>query len=298
MALYPGRGVPYDQGPMRRHLRPLALLALTLAPSVAVSAPKKKAAAAGAPTAPACGVTVLPLVVGNQWTYSQAVAPTAATTDIARISPPQPKSFLITVKTIETKGTDTVVTLEEKISYDYSRGDTKKPILEDRVVMATITCNAKKFDISPESFFFAGEPGGYAGMVIDKLDRKGTSWQLLKGTFGEAEWPEDLVIQWTRKAHEASGATYGSGKLEMERRVTPAEAQAVITKAGSYPKAEQIAIKTTGRITLDKPLSADLKPMELPADWISQLWFVEGTGVVQSLNRYSQMYHLVDSQLK
>ncbi len=298
MALYPRPGVPYDQGPMRRHLRPLALLALTLAPSVATAKPKaKKAAAAGAPAAAACGVTVLPLVVGNQWTYAQTAAPTPATTDIARISPPQPKSFLITVKSVENKGGDTVVTLEEKISFDYTR-DTKKPILEDRVVTSTITCNAKKFDISPQSFFFAGEPGGYAGIVIDKLDRKGTSWQLPKGAFGEAEWPEDLVIQWTRKAHEASGATYGSGKLEMERRLTPAEPQAVITKAGSYPKAEQIAIKTTGRITLDKPLTADLKPMELPADWINQLWFVEGTGVVQSLNRYAQMYQLVDSQLK
>jgi len=38
--------------------------------------------------------------------------------------------------------------------------------------------------------------------------------------------------------------------------------------------------------------------MELPADWINQVWFVEGTGVVASLNRYAHMYHLVDSQLK
>lgn len=296
MALYPRPGVPYDRGPMRRHLRPLALLALTLAPSVA-SAKPKKVAAAGAPSAPACGVTVLPLVVGNQWTYSQTAAPVPATTDIVRISPPLPKSFLITVKTIESKGGDTVVTLEEKISYDYTK-DTKKPILEDRVVMSTITCNAKKFDISPESFFFAGEPGGYAGLAIDKLERKGTSWQLLKGTFGEAEWPEDLVIQWTRKPHEASGAVYGSGKLEMERRITPLEPEAVITKAGSYPKSEKVAIKTTGRVTIEKPLSADLKPLELPADWVNQLWFVEGTGVVQSLNRYAHMYQLVDSQLK
>jgi len=57
-------------------------------------------------------------------------------------------------------------------------------------------------------------------------------------------------------------------------------------------------VKTTGRVTLEKPLTADLKPMELPAEWINQLWFVDGTGVVQTLNRYAQMYQLVDSQLK
>jgi len=295
MALYPRPRVPYDRGPMRRHPALPALIALTLAPSVAAAAPK--AGAAGAKVSPACGATVLPLVVGNNWTYATAPAPLPATPDIVRISPPLPKSFLITVKSVETKGADTVVTLEEKISYDYTK-DTKKPILEDRVVISTITCNAKKFDISPESFFFAGEPGGFGGLALDKVDRKGTSWLLAKGTFGENEWPEDLAVQWTRKAAEGSGATYGSGKLELERRFTPLEAEAVVTKAGSYPKSEKLAIKTTGRVTLEKPLTADLKPMELPADWINQFWFVEGTGVVQTLNRYAQMYQLVDSQLK
>lgn len=294
MALYPRPGVPYDRGPMRRHPAPLALLALTLAPSIAAAAPKTTAAVGGKP---ACGVTVLPLVTGNNWTYASAPAPLPATADIVRISPPLPKSFLITVKSVETNGADTVVTLEEKISYDYTK-DTKKPILEDRVVISTITCNAKKFDISPESFFFAGEPGGFGGLSLDKVERKGTSWLLVKGVFGEAAWPEDLVLQWTRKAFESSGATYGSGKLELERRFTPLESEDVITKAGSYPKSEKLAVKTTGRVTLDKPLTADLKPMELPAEWINQLWFVEGTGVVQTLNRYAQMYQLVDSQLK
>ena len=51
-------------------------------------------------------------------------------------------------------------------------------------------------------------------------------------------------------------------------------------------------------MTLDKPQSDGLKPMELPADWINQLWLVENVGVVQSLNRYAHMYQLVDSQLK
>jgi hypothetical protein len=282
---------------MRLSSRTLALFALTVVPLVAQAAPKAKAAAAGASSKPACGVTVLPLSVGNNWTYSAVAAPLPATSDIARISPPVPKSFLITVKSVETKGADTVVTLEEKITYDYTK-DPKKPVLEDRVVTTTITCNAKKFDISPESFFFAAEPGGYAGMTLDKVERKGTSWILPKGTFGETEWPEDLVINWTRNAFEKSGAKFGGGKLELERRITPLEPEAVITKAGSYPKAEKLAIKTTGRVTLTQPLSADLKPMELPADWINQLWFVEGTGVVQSLNRYAQMFQLVDSTVQ
>jgi hypothetical protein len=280
---------------MRRLTLAPALLALLLAPSM-VAAKPKAAAAVGGKSAPACGVTVLPLVTGNQWTYTVIPAPVPATADIARISPPLPKGFVITVKSVAPSGADTVVTLEEKITYDYTR-DAKKPIVEERIVTSTITCNAKKFDISPESFFFAGEPGGFGGLTIDKLDRKGTSWALTKGTFGEAEWPEDLVIQWTRKPTEGSNAKLGAGKLELERRITPAEPEQITTKTGTY-KAEKLGVKTTGRVTLEKPLSADLKPMELPADWVNQMWLVEGTGVVQSLNRFAHMYQLVDSQLK
>ena len=105
------------------------------------------------------------------------------------------------------------------------------------------------------------------------------------------------MVTWSRKPHDGSGARPGAGKLELERRFTPQDAESVITKGGSY-KADKLALQTTGRVTLDKPLTADLKPMELPADWITQMWFVNGTGVVQSLNRYAHMYQLVDSQLK
>lgn len=115
--------------------------------------------------------------------------------------------------------------------------------------------------------------------------------------FGSAEFPDDIVAHWTRTAAEGSGAKYGGGKLELERRSTPSDAESIITKAGSY-KAEKLVIKTTGRITLDAPVSTGLKPAELPADWVNQLWFADGYGVVQSLNRYAHMYQLVDSQLK
>lgn len=276
-------------------MRLAPLLALLLVPTAALAAPKTGGAGGG--KGGACGAKVLPLAVGNVWTYNAVAAPLPATPDIARIAPPIPKVFVITVKSIEAKGPDTVVTLEEKVTYDLTK-DPKKPIHDDRVLTTTITCNDKKFDISPDSFFFAGEPGGYVGMTFDKLDRvKGTSWQLTKGSIGDAEWREDLVTHFTRQAVKGSDANLGAGKLELERQYTPQQPEQIITKGGSY-KAEKLALKTTGRVTLDTPLSPDLKPMELPADWINQLWLVEGVGVVQSLNRYAHMYQLVDSQLK
>ncbi len=272
---------------MRFPLLALALVAAT--PLVASAQPRSK-------SKPACGVSLLPLVVGNQWTYSFVPAPIGATPDIVRISPTTPTGFVITVKNIESKGADTVVTLEEKLTYDYTKG--KKPVIEERIVNSTITCSAKKFDISPDSFFFAGEPGGYAGMAIDKLDRKGTSLLVTGGRIGDSDWPEDLVILYTKKPFETSGATLGSGKLELERRFTPLESEDVATKSMMFPRTEKLALKTTGRVTLDKPLTADLKPMELPADWITIFWFSPGTGLVQSENKFAHRYQLVDSQLK
>jgi hypothetical protein len=279
----------------------VALVAMTLVPLLAPSGvdakPRKrgKTAAAGKASS-ACGATMLPLTEGNQWTYSTIPAPLPATPDIVKISPALPKGFVITVKSVTQRGEDTVVTLEEKLTYDMTK-DVKKPNVEERIVTSTITCSGSKFDISPESFFFAGEPGGYAGLSLDKLERKGTSWKLAKGVFGDAEWPEDLVITWARRAADGSGAAYGGGKLELERRFIPQDAEAIVTKGTSYT-ADKIAVTTTGRVTLDKPLTAGLAPMELPADWINQLWIVNGTGVVQSLNRYAHMYQLVDAQLK
>ena len=274
-----------------------SLLALASATSLVAATPIVASAQPKGKTKPACGATILPLVVGNQWTYSFVPAPTPATPDIVRISPMTPKGFIITVKNIEAKGPDTVISLEEKLTYDYTK-DPKKQIIEERVVNSTITCNAKKFDISPDSFFFAGEPGGFLGLTLDKLDRKGTSYTLTNGTIGEAEWPEDLVLVYTKKPTEGSNATLGGGKLELERRFTPLEAEDVMTKSTAFPRAEKLAVKTTGRVTIDKPLSKDLKPMELPADWVNIFWFAPGTGIVQTENRYAHRYQLVDSQLK
>jgi len=272
-------------------------LVLGLAPGAAVAKPKAPAPAGKA--ANACGMTVLPLSEGNTWTYSFVAPKDAAPPDIVRISPPAAKTFVITVKSIETNGADTVVNLEEKITYELNPLPGKpKGALDERIVSSTIVCNAKKVDISPDSFFFAGEPGGFAGGIsLDKIERKGTSWQLTKGNFGEAEWPEDLIIEWSQKLSKGADAKLGAGKLEIERRFHPQDAEDLNTKAGSY-KAEKLVVQTTGRVTLAKPLSTDLKPAELPADWANQLWFVPGTGVVQSLNRYAHQYQLVESTVK
>jgi len=275
---------------------PLLCAALALVPAVAGAKPKQDAKA-GASKAPACGAKVLPLAVGNQWTYNSIAAPTPPSEQIKRLSPAQPKAIQITVKSVESKGADTVVTLEEKMTVDRTR-DPKKPEIDEYTYESTVTCTDKKFEISPNSFYFAGEPGGVLGLEIVKNDHlKGTSLTLTKGSIGDAEWREDLVMMWKRKPAEGSGAKLGSGKLELERRFTPQNPESITTKTGEMFKAEKLGLITTGRVTLDNPGNPNHKPMELPASWVSQLWLADGVGVVQALNSYGHMYQLVETNL-
>lgn len=279
------------------------LLAAVALPSLALGAPKKQAPVAAATgglhaTVPSpCGVKILPLAVGNTWTYEPVTPPVEPIDQIKRLSPARLKSIVLTVKSIDAKkGADTVITLEEKITTDVSK-DEKKPQLDEHTLTTTITCGGKKFEISPDSFLFAGEPGGFYNITIDKLDHpKGTTWQLTNGGIGDAEWREDLAMHWTRVPTPGSNAKLGDGRLELERRFTPQQPENVIGKLGTL-HAEKLGLITTGRVFLaDAP--ADKPTMELPAGWITTLWLAEGVGLVQSLNSFGHMYQLTSATLK
>ena len=275
-----------------------ALLALT----TAASAAPRKVISVGGPVShapPACGAKVIPLVVGNTWSYASVAAPLPADPLIAKIAPPVPVTFVITVKTVDTqKSGDTVVTLEEKVTYNLEK-DTGKPLKpDDRVLTTTITCNTKgKFDVSPDSYFFAGEPGGMLGMQLADIKRpRDTSYKLVNGTIGSAEWREDIAATFTRAPTAGVDAKLSSGKLELERKFQPSQPESVSTKMGAY-MAEKLVLTTTGRVTLDGG-PADAKPSELPAGWTNTLWLAPGVGMVQSLNSYAHMYQLTEAQLK
>jgi hypothetical protein len=244
-----------------------------------------------------CGAKILPLVEGNQWTYGFVESGLPPRDDLTKLLPSEPGSIVITVKSIETKGDETVVHLEEKTTADISK-DPKKHILDERTINSTITCNKTKFEISPDSFFFSGEPGGYFGIQFDKFERpKDTTWKLAGGQIGDQPWREDIVAHFTRAPFENSGAKHDSGKLELERKFTPAQPESVNTKIGLYTLAEKLAVTITGRVTLDHQV-ADSKPQDLPAGWVNILWLYPQTGVVQVLNSFSHKYQLVDAQLK
>jgi hypothetical protein len=285
---------------MTSAMRILAVLIGLSLPGAAAAQPKKPAK----PPVAACGAKILPLAEGNSWTYVPAPAPAPAPIDVAKIAPRQPKEVTITVTSVVPKGADTVASLDEKVTYELvpeNKEKNKPAVLSEVLVKSTITCNAKgKFEISPDSFFFSGEPGGYRGMTLDKIERsKDTSLKLTKGTIGDQPWREDIIATFKREITKGSNAKISNGKLEIERSFTPETPEMVITPTGQqFPKAEKLHLVTTGRITLDTPVSPTPKPAELPANWITKFWFEENVGLVQTLNSYAHMYQLRDVSSK
>jgi len=285
-------------------MRTLPLAALLVASAVAPSgaAPKKAppAKAGDAKSPPACGVHLLPLAVGSSWTYTAVDSHIAIDQTISRLAPPEPKTIVVTVKSIDAgKGKDTTITLEEKLTIDLTK-DPKKPILDERIVTSTIVCGAKRFDISPEAFWFNGEPGGFFGLKLDKLERKGTSLTLTPtGGIGDAQWRDDFSADWTRVPTQGVDVKYSGGSIVVQRVFTPQPKESVTTSLAQY-NAEKLGIQTSGQITLEKQLvpPADGKPLELPANWITTVWIADGVGVVQTQNSYGHKYQLTALTLK
>jgi hypothetical protein len=263
-----------------------ALLGLGLLPSAgfaqpaAPAQPTTPAPAAPAQPAPAqpkappkpakvtsvCPGKVLPLQANNSWTYESVQArdskgqPVFPPDNMTKLLPLRATKLTVTVTGVETTKDETTVKLKETVTYDITK-DPKTPKLFDQVVESKIVCSKTKFDISPESFFFAGEPGGYRGLTFTRFERKKeTSLKLTNGVIGEAEWIEEIAAEYKKEAMKGSGATLGGGKLEMERKFTPQAPEGVQTRFQLYPTAEKLGITTSGRIMLDTKVAPDGKP--------------------------------------
>ncbi len=247
-------------------------------PALAHAAPAKRA-----PTASPCGVKVLPLAVGNRWTYAFVPAPHAKPSEAVAAN-----SIVITVKRIDAvQGGDAVITLEETTTIAVNK-DLRNPVLDERTIETTITCNASKFEISPDSFLFTGDPGGFVGLQLGSVVRtKGTTWPP---TFGQA-WHEDLTATWTRPPPEGSEATLGSGTIELDRVFTPQRRESVKTKLRGFT-ATKLGVATTGHITIGAA-----KPTELPGA-VATLWIADGVGLVQAIDSFARTYQLTDVTLK
>jgi hypothetical protein len=252
------------------------VLLVGLGASAADAQPRGRAAAAAAApkVSRACGESAIPLVVGNEWVYAPPDPPEHVP-DLKEMRqfPQQAKKVTIDVVGVETANAVTTVQLEEDI--------------DGHKVKTSITCTADRFTIDPQSFWFAGDPGGVYNVDLASLQHKeGTTLKIVAGKLEGPEWRDDIVASWQQTATAGASQQLWKGKLEIERDFKLGAPELITVKLDGqdhqYPTAQKLMLTISGRITLDPP---DKDPMEFP-DMSNTYWLVDGVGIVQVQNSY------------
>jgi hypothetical protein len=236
----------------------------------------------GAKAPKACGVSAIPLALGNEWTYEPVPPPPERTLTDAqvRLTPIQPKKLVIKVAGIDTADGVTTVTLSE----DH----------DGRVQTTTIRCTAGgQFSIAPDAFWFAGEPGTTYGIELSDVERKGNSLTLAGGKITSLEWRDDLKAKWKHLVTGKAKPKMKTGTLEITRHyvVLPEETIDIPVGdlAGQQVKTVKLGLESTVKVTIEPPPPLELKA---PPMLVNFFWMVDGTGPVQIGNSYGQQYVL------
>ena len=244
------------------------LAALAIAPATAGAQGKAKKKPA---VKPACGLRVLPMAPGVQWTYQYFVPEGVQLPPGVRIQ--DPPTMTVKVTKVEKSGDKTIISLEE--SY------------RKVVVNTQLECDKKGLIVPPESFFFAGQPGGGIQMTLGKIERTAETNVFAGGALkGTAR--EDLKTSVTRIPSEGSGAVLTPAKLEIERQMTVNPNKEVIESGLKSHKANRLTIVMTGRSTLE---TTPDKPFNMPQLDVA-MFFEPDVGVVQVRNSLGQGWKL------
>lgn len=245
-----------------------ALLAALVAAPATVGAQgkgKKKA------IKPACGLRVLPMAQGVQWTYQYFVPEGVQLPPGVRIQ--EPPSLTIKVVKVEKSGDKTIISLEE--SY------------RKVVVNTQLECDKKGLIVPPDSFFFAGQPGGGLQMTLGKIERIAET-NIFAGGSMKGTAREDIKTTVTRIPSEGSGAVLTPSKLEIERQFAVNPNKEVVESGIKSHKANRLTINMTGRSILD---TTPDKPFNMPQLDVA-MFFEPDVGVVQVRNSLGQGWKL------
>jgi hypothetical protein len=260
----------------------LAALALAAGPTGAPFDAAAQPAAGKKVAAPrACGVSAIPLAVGNEWVYESVPPPEDRALNDAqkRTTPVEAKKLTIKVTGIETKDGVTTVALSED--------------LDGKVHATWIKCTAggATFQVAPDAFWFAGEAGTTYGIELSAVERKGQSYALTAGKITALEWHDDVVAQWKHVPTAKLQPPMRNGKLELTRHWVLLPVEEVQSKLGTW-KAKKLGVEFTINVTIEP---APAEPIRNPPLQVNFLWQVDGVGIVQALNSYGQMYLLTSA---
>jgi len=245
--------------------------------------------------APACGIKSIPFVQGTEWVYS-AVAPPEdirqAAQKIAANKPKQPDQVVIKVVAVKPlPGGAAEITLEETSKQSPAGNAAEKPVIE-LTKTTTATCARDWLDVSLESFFFAGEPGGALGYEIAEAQRAPSehSYVFQLGTLRVPEWIVNIKASFKRLASEGVDVELVPGTLDLQRIVKRGAPEPVITLSGNF-SATPVQVELVGSVTL---AFAPEEKFSIPANTFSKLWIADDVGVVQVANSNGHTYQLAE----
>ncbi|HET6611004.1 MAG TPA: hypothetical protein VFG83_03410 [Kofleriaceae bacterium] len=242
---------------------PIVLAAAALAAGLTLAVPAQAAP---------CGIDYLPLSQGSEWTYGLVPNPENPKPGEVRVV--LPSSLVIRVVKVEEAGDSTTITLEEKLG--------------DHAVETTLACTKDGLTISPQSFFFAGEPGGGLNMTLSDVKRVGVTYPGAKGFRSGASWVEKLTAHVVRAPAEGSGAKLAEGKVQIERRVSIGGRDRAETPLQNF-RATSVRLTLTGRAMVEPNLKVGVEMPDGPA---VRLWFASGVGLVMATNRFGDTWQL------
>ncbi len=273
--------MPYEQRTLSNPLRKLVLLAGAAALLLSSSPVLAQARKAKKPK-PACGISWLPMTVGTEWTYDYIPPPPPKEGEPERLPLVfPPKQVIIRVKAVtkpkKGKKGPTEIELEETA---------------DKLVRKTILkCTTKSLEVSPQSFFFAGEPGGGTNVELSNQHRTGKSFPGAKG-FARRGQTHELTLTGDIKRNSKQKIKLDTVSLSVTRTLSYEGEQKVTAPAGEFPRAMRVRLEVSGKVKLKN--KETLFPQNVPG----AMWFVKGVGVVQSYNTLGQQYRLNATSIK
>jgi hypothetical protein len=239
----------------------LALCAAALTVSAAAHAQKTKK------PKPACGIKHLPLAEGTSWVYEPVNQPPGG---------PPPANLRVEVLKVEKDGANTAITIKETY--------------RDNEYEMVATCDKSGIVLPPESFFFAGEPGGTAMLELSNVKHKGSSYPV-RGLKSGDQWLEEFKADVKRVIADGAAAEHGDAKVELERLVTVLPGKQVVSTGIQTYKATPVEFEVLGRGLVGE------KTQEIPVRDKGAIWFVNKIGVVRAREVSGREWQLIDSTL-
>jgi hypothetical protein len=212
--------------------------------------------------APACGLRTIPMAVGNYWVYKVAAGTDQVTIKVTEVIPAK-------------EGKATTIKLAET--------------WKNRTITTQVTCTpAGGYIIPPDSFFFAGEPGGGVGVTLTVTAHDAVTILNDEALVPETPWIELLKADAVREPHAGTTVKHEPAKIELERHCLVKNAEEVVGLIGSW-NAAKFTFELRGRAFVGA------EKVDIPIKRPGAVWYQRGIGVVKLDDAFERTWELVET---